>query len=357
MRNSPTKPLSMGRPMAAREVMTNMVTTQGSFAARPPYSYMLVGAVALVEQAHEHEERGAGEALVEDLVDAAVEAGDGEGEDAEDDDADVAEGGVGGEPLEVVLHQREQGAVDDADGAERDEQRRDAVRLGGEDGEGEAQDGVEAGFAGEDHDGSGGGFDDGVDQPAVQGEDGDLDREGEEEGERGDPERGGAGRDGVLRGERGERGQVEGGGLRVEPEDGDQQKRGGDEGVEEVFDGGAAALFGAAEGGDEDGHRHQRHLPEGVVEEHVERDEDAKHRDLLQQEEDVEELLAAVDGVPGDEHAERGEQAGEDDEPHGEAVDAEVVVDDGRGDPGDVLLELEGAGRRRRRSSGRADGE
>jgi hypothetical protein len=51
-----------------------------------------------------------------------------------------------------------------------------------------------------------------------------------------------------------------------------------------------------------------------------------------------------MDGVPGGEHADGGEEAGEDDEPHGEAVDAEVVADGGRGDPGEVLLELEGAG-------------
>ena len=41
------------------------------------------------------------------------------------------------------------------------------------------------------------------------------------------------------------------------------------------------------------------------------------------------------------EDAEGGEEAGEDDEPHGEAVDAEVVADGGGGDPGVVLLELE----------------
>ena len=39
-RNSPTKPLSMGRPMTESVVMTKRVTIQGSFAARPPYSRM-----------------------------------------------------------------------------------------------------------------------------------------------------------------------------------------------------------------------------------------------------------------------------------------------------------------------------
>ena len=54
--------------------------------------------------------------------------------------------------------------------------------------------------------------------------------------------------------------------------------------------------------------------------------------------------MRLVDGVPGDEDAEGREEAGEHDEPHREAVDAEVVADGGRGDPGEVLLELEGAG-------------
>ncbi len=133
--------------------------------------------------------------------------------------------------------------------------------------------------------------------------------------------------------------------LDVEPEDGDEQDGRGDEGVEEVFDGGAAAVFGAAEGGDEERHRDEGELPEAVVEEEVERDEDAEHRDLLEQEEDVEELLAASAMAFQETRTPSGrEEAGEDDEPHGEAVDAEVVADGGGGDPGDVLLELEGAG-------------
>ena len=53
----------------------------------------------------------------------------------------------------------------------------DAVRLGREDGEGEPQNAVEAGLAGEDHDGGGGGFHDGILQPAVQREHRNLDGE------------------------------------------------------------------------------------------------------------------------------------------------------------------------------------
>src|SRR5258705_9596485 len=56
----------------------------------------VVSAVAFVEDAEEHEERAAADAFVDGGVDAAVKTGDSEGEDAEDDDADVAKGTVGG---------------------------------------------------------------------------------------------------------------------------------------------------------------------------------------------------------------------------------------------------------------------
>ena len=138
------------------------------------------------------------ERLVEDLVDAAVETRDGEGEDAEHDEAVGAQRGEGCELLEVGLDEREQSAVDDADGSESDEQGSDVVRLLREDDEAEAQDGVEAELAGEHHDGSGGGLLHGLGEPAVQREDRDLDAEGEEERERAEQQRGAAGGDGML---------------------------------------------------------------------------------------------------------------------------------------------------------------
>ncbi len=303
----------------------------------------VVGAVALVEQAQEHEERGAADAFVEGLVDSTVDSGDGEGEDPEDDDRDVAKGTVCSEALEVLLDEGEEGAIDDSDGSQSEHERSDAVRLCGEKAEGEAQDGVEPELASDDHDGGGGGFRDGVREPPVQREDGDLNREGGEEGERSEPQSGAVRRDAVGGGHLGELRIVEGAGAGVEPEHGDQKDGRGDEGVEEELDGGAAAVFGASEGGDQKRHGDQGELPEGVVEEEVERDEDAEHRDLLEQEEDVEEAAAVVDDAPGDEDAQRSEQAGQNDEPHRESVHADVIADGRRGDPGGVLLELKRA--------------
>ena len=233
------------------------------------------------------------------------------------------------ELLEVFLDEGDECAIDNANGCEGDHPRGDMDALGGEDAEGEAQDGVEAQLADEDHDGGSGGFGDGICQPAVEREDGDLYREGEEEGERCEPESGGVAGD-AVRGCPGHQDRnVEGAGLDVEPEDGDQQDGRRDEGVEEVLDGCPAAVFGATEGGDKDGHGNECQLPEGVVEEEVEGDEDAEHRGLLQEEEDVEGLLALRDGVPGDEDAKRGEEPGEHDEPERKAIDAEVVADGG----------------------------
>ena len=88
----------------------------GKFLCKAAVLAHVVGAVALVEQAEQHEEGCASEALVQNLIDAAVQARNGEGEDAQSDEAELAQRGVGGELLQVVLHQRQQPAVDDANG-------------------------------------------------------------------------------------------------------------------------------------------------------------------------------------------------------------------------------------------------
>ncbi len=90
---------------------------------------------------------------------------------------------------------------------------------------------------------------------------------------------------------------VKGAGLGVKPDNRDQQQRRGQKGVDEELDGRFGAAI-AAEHGDQDRHGHQRHLPEGVVEEQIERDKDADHRRLLQQEEEVKLLGAVSDGLP-----------------------------------------------------------
>ena len=202
----------------------------------------------------------------------------------------------------------------------------------------EAQHGIEAELAGDDHGERDGSFVVGVGEPAVEREDRDLDCKGEEERES-DPEERAGGKNAagglVL-----QVAEVEGVGARVEPEDGDQQRRGRDEGEEEEFERGFGAVLAAVHG-DEDGHGHERELPEAVVEHEVERDEDAEHGGLLDEKERVEDLAAGLDGVPTGDDADGREQADEDDEPEAEAVDADVVEDGGVLDPGKVDFELE----------------
>ncbi len=128
-------------------------------------------------------------------------------------------------------------------------------------------------------------------------------------------------------------------GARVEPQDGDEQRGRRNEGEEEEFERGLRAVFAAVHG-DEDGHGHERKLPEAVVEHEVERDEDAEHGGLLDEKERVEDFAAGLDGVPTGDDADGREQAGEDDEPEAEAVDADVVEDGGILDPGNDCFQI-----------------
>ena len=132
---------------------------------------------------------------------------------------------------------------------------------------------------------------------------------------------------------------VKGAGLGVKPHNRDQQQSRGEKGIDKKLD----CRFGsaiAAEHGDEDRHGHQRQLPKGVVEEHIERDKDADHRRLLEKEEEVELLGAMVDGVPGGEHAERSQKAGEHHQPDGNAIHSQVITNGGAGDPREIYFKL-----------------
>ena len=142
----------------------------------------LAGAEAVVEDAEEDEERRADDAFVEGLEDAAVEAGEGESVDAEGAEAEAADGAVGEQLPEVFLDQGEQRAVEDADGGQGDHPGRGLMGLDGEEADVEADERVEAELAGDDHGHGYGSFREGVGKPAVQAENGDFDREGDEEG-------------------------------------------------------------------------------------------------------------------------------------------------------------------------------
>ena len=140
----------------------------------------LAGVAPLVDHPDEEEERAGGEAVVHHLHHAALDALGGEGEGAEDDEAEVGDRRVGDEPLQVALHRGDDGAVEDADHAEGHHRGREPHRGLGEEVEAEANEPVGAELqhdAGQDHGARGGGLGVGVGQPGVQREQRHLDRE------------------------------------------------------------------------------------------------------------------------------------------------------------------------------------
>ena len=112
----------------------------------------------------------------------------GEAEDAEDDEAQVADGGIGDQLLQIGLHQRDQRAIDDADDGQHDDPAGALCALVGEHADVEAHQAVGAHLqqhAGEQHGAGGGRFHVGIRQPCVQREKrhfyGERDKEAEEE--------------------------------------------------------------------------------------------------------------------------------------------------------------------------------
>ncbi len=128
--------------------------------------------------------------------------------------------------------------------------------------------------------------------------------------------------------------------LRVEPQNRDQQRRGRNEGEEEELERGPGSVLAAVHG-DQNGHGHQRQLPEAVVEHQVQRDEDAEHGGLLHQEERVEDLAPLLDGVPTGDDADGSQQPDEHHQPEAQPVHAHVVKDGGILNPRAVDFELE----------------
>jgi hypothetical protein len=129
-----------------------------------------------------------------------------------------------------------------------------------------------------------------------------------------------------------QRGEVEAAGYGVEPENRDEQRRGGNEGEEEELQRGLGSVLAAVHG-DENRHGNQRQLPEAVVDHQVQREKDAQHGRLLNEEEREEELAPLADGVPTGDDADGSEQANQHHQPQAQAVHAHVVEDRGLLDP------------------------
>src|SRR5713101_3714819 len=278
----------------------------------------LKGVAAVVEHADEEEERAGGDAVGKHLEDGALHGNVLEGEDAEHDEAEVADAGIGDEFFQIGLDESDQRAVDDADNGEGGDNRGGAVRSVGEERQAEANHAVGAHFqehAGEDDGAGGGRFHVGVGQPGVEREERDLDGKSQEEGEeevhlleRGQTD--GAGLQHLLDG-----GEIEGAAWDrgrteiVQPDDAHEHEDGAGHGVEHEFDGSVDAALVSPDA-DEEVHGNQHHFPEEEEEEEVEREEDADHADFEHQQHDEKFLDAVLDAVPGGEHRDGGEERG-----------------------------------------------
>ncbi len=144
------------------------------------------GVTAIVEHADEQEEAAGGNAVGEHLEDGALHGNLVEGEDAENDEAEVADAGVGDEFFEIGLNESYERAVNDTDDGEHRDWRRELLRRDGEERQAEAHHAVGAHFQEDasEHDGAGGGgFDVGVGQPGVEREERNFNGESHEEGE------------------------------------------------------------------------------------------------------------------------------------------------------------------------------
>jgi len=128
--------------------------------------------------------------------------------------------------------------------------------------------------------------------------------------------------------------------LEIERQDAEQHQYRAGQGIQEKFDR-RVELARAAPHADDEVHRHQHQFPEDVEQEEVERDEDADHARLEQQEHRVVFLHAFLNGVPRAEHGEEAHQRGEQQQQQADAVDADVVAGAKRGDPIGAFHELE----------------
>ncbi len=269
---------------------------------------------AFVDDADQQEERAGRDAVVQLLHDAAGDAHRIQREHAEHYHRHVADRRVCDQPLPVLLRQRDQRAVNDADDRQQHHHRDEMAGCFRQNRKAEAQESVGAHLqqdGGQNHRAGGRRIGMRVGQPGVEREHRHFDREAEEERqehpplqverhvqamELGDVERVDAG-DAVV--------------VEVERQNAEQHDDAADQRVEEELDRRVEPV-GAAPDTDQEIHRHQHHFPEQEEQQEIERHERAKHAGLQHQQEDVVLLDALFDRGPrrqcGDRPHHRGQQ-------------------------------------------------
>ncbi len=124
----------------------------------------------------------------------------------------------------------------------------------------------------------------------------------------------------------------------IETDHGDEQRQAAGDAEEQELQG-CIGPVGVAPAADDQEGRQQLQLPEQVEEKEIGGQKEAEHRGLHQQQGGVEQPDLGIDGAPGDQHAEKAEQGGEQDQQHADPVRLQTVMDAELIDPGRAFTE------------------
>ncbi len=119
MLNSPTKPFSPGSPADDSATTTNRKPKIGICFHKPAEVGQQAGVPPVVEHADQQEQGAGAQAVVDHLQGRAGDPLRVQREDAEHHEAQVRHRRVGDQRLDILLHQRHQRAVEDADERQR----------------------------------------------------------------------------------------------------------------------------------------------------------------------------------------------------------------------------------------------
>jgi hypothetical protein len=290
---------------------------------QPAHPVHVARVQALLEQPRHREEGAGADPVRHHGHERPLEGEVVPGEDAEQHEAEVGDARVRHQALEVVLAEREQAAVEDADHGQGHRHRGEAGRRLREQRHHEAQHAVRPRLQqqpGQDHAAGRGRLGVGVGQPGVERHHRQLHRERDEEAQH-DPQRRPRRERGsqqllVLVGVDARRLVVE----EVQGEDGDQHQEAAHLREDEELHGRVEAPLVPPDG-DQEVHGHEHQLPGEVEEEEVHRQEDAgdprQHPEQVQ----VEEAHAFLDLRPGDEDGDGAQEEGQQQEEEAQPVE------------------------------------
>ncbi len=298
---------------------------------------------SLIEETDQQEERPGRNTVIQHLVNGAVEADLGEREDTQHHESEVADRRIRHQFLHIRLHQSHQAAVHDADDREGHDPRGVFARCRREHRQAETNQPVGAHFQhdGGQHHGSGRrSFHVGIRQPRMEREERNLNREREEEGEEQQRLFGVRQHSVAARNCSQNLNVIERADAKINEDDPRQHEHRARHRVQKEFDGGVNAAVVTPDA-DQEVHRHQHHFPEHIEEEEIPCGEDSDESKFEQEYEGEEFLGPVVNCLPGKQYGDRRQEGGQNHEPQAEAVDADVPVDFGTGNPdviGDELL-------------------